>query len=87
MARSVWKGPFVDASLLRVLSTDSQEEHYTYSRRSVVLPQFVGTVVHVHNGKSHTPVRVSEDMIGHKFGEFASTRRRAIHKRKGGKKK
>ena len=87
MARSLWKGPYVDASLLRALATGPQDGCHTYSRRSVVLPQFVGSLVHVHNGKSYTAVRVSEDMIGHKFGEFATTRRRALHTRKGGKKR
>jgi small subunit ribosomal protein S19 len=78
VARSVWKGPFFDGYLLRKAerSRDSgrNEVIKIWSRRSTVLPQFVGLTFGVYNGQKHVPVLVSEDMIGHKFGEFAPTR-------------
>lgn len=78
MSRSVWKGPFVDGYLLKkaekVHSSGRKEVVKTWSRRSTILPQFVGLTFGVHNGKKFIPVLVSEDMIGHKFGEFAPTR-------------
>jgi len=78
MARSVWKGPFVDSYLLKkaAKSRDSgrNEVIKTWSRRSTILPQFVGLTFGVYNGKKHIPVSVSEDMIGHKLGEFSPTR-------------
>ncbi|MCP5322812.1 MAG: 30S ribosomal protein S19 [Candidatus Paracaedibacteraceae bacterium] len=78
MARSVWKGPFVDGYLLKkadVVRTSGRKEIIkTWSRRSTILPQFVGLTFGVHNGKKFIPVIVSENMIGHKFGEFAPTR-------------
>ena len=78
MGRSVWKGPFVDGYLLK--KAESAQEKggrapiKTWSRRSTILPQFVGLTFGVHNGHKHIPVLVTEDMIGHKFGEFAPTR-------------
>ena len=78
MARSVWKGPFVDGYLLK--KADAAREAgrnqaiRTWSRRSTILPQFVGLTFAVHNGKKHVPVLVTEDMVGHKFGEFSPTR-------------
>lgn len=104
MARSVWKGPFVDASILRRLKRDSVESAHnnahnkiikTWSRRSAILPSFVGRTFAVHNGKSHVPVHINENMVGHKLGEFAPTRpskkthsvdKKAGKKAKGGKK-
>jgi len=78
MPRSVWKGPFVDSYVLKkaAKSRDSgrNEVIKIWSRRSTILPQFVGLTFGVHNGQKHIPVSVSEDMIGHKFGEFAPTR-------------
>ena len=78
MARSVWKGPFVDGHLLKkadkVRESGRNEVIKTWSRRSTILPQFVGLTFGVYNGKKHVPVAVSEDMVGHKFGEFAPTR-------------
>lgn len=78
MARSVWKGPFVDGYLLKKAeasrSSSRNEVIKTWSRRSTVLPQFVGLTFGVHNGKKFVPVLVTENMIGHKFGEFAPTR-------------
>jgi len=78
MARSVWKGPFVDGYLLKkaenTRESGRKEIIKTWSRRSTILPQFVGMTFGVHNGKSFVPVLVSEQMIGHKLGEFAPTR-------------
>jgi small subunit ribosomal protein S19 len=78
MARSVWKGPFVDLHLLKKAEA-AQEENSTkpiktWSRRSTILPQFVGLTFNVHNGRKFVPVSVNEDMVGHKLGEFAPTR-------------
>ena len=78
MARSVWKGPFVDSFVLKkaekVRESGRNEVIKIWSRRSTILPQFVGLTFGVHNGNKHVPVLVSEDMVGHKFGEFAPTR-------------
>lgn len=78
MARSVWKGPFVDAHLLqkaeKVRASGRNEVIRSWSRRSTILPQFVGLTFGVYNGKKFVPVLVTEDMIGHKFGEFSPTR-------------
>ena len=78
MARSVWKGPFVDSYLLKnaeVASASGRNDVIKiWSRRSTILPQFVGLTFGVYNGKKHVPVAISEDMVGHKFGEFAPTR-------------
>jgi small subunit ribosomal protein S19 len=78
MARSVKKGPFVDAHLLKkievVRATNVKRPVKTWSRRSTVLPEFVGLTIAVHNGKQHIPVYVSENMVGHKLGEFSLTR-------------
>jgi small subunit ribosomal protein S19 len=78
MARSVWKGPFVDLYLLKKAETaqdaSSSAPIKTWSRRSTILPQFVGLTFSVYNGHKFIPVSVSEDMVGHKLGEFAPTR-------------
>ena len=78
MARSVWKGPFIEGSLLKkadaARESGRKEVIKTWSRRSTIIPQFVGLTFGVHNGRKFVPVLVSEDMIGHKFGEFAPTR-------------
>ena len=78
MARSVWKGPFVQLSLLKKAETaqegNSRAPIKTWSRRSTIMPQFVGLTFGVHNGQKHVPVSVSEDMVGMKLGEFAPTR-------------
>ena len=78
MARSVWKGPFVDRHLLKKVETvrsgGRKEVIKTWSRRSTILPQFVGLTFGVHNGKKFIPVLVTDQMIGHKLGEFAPTR-------------
>ena len=78
MARSIWKGPFVDLHLLKKAETAQDANQRapikTWSRRSTILPQFVGLSFNVHNGRKFIPVSVSEDMVGHKLGEFAPTR-------------
>ena len=78
MARSVWKGPFVDGYLLKKAENARQSGRNDvikiWSRRTTILPQFVGLTFGVHNGHKFIPVLVTEDMIGHKFGEFSPTR-------------
>ena len=78
MARSVWTGPFVDLHLLKkaedAQDANSNKPIQTWSRRSTILPQFVGLTFNVHNGRKFVPVSVNEDMVGHKLGEFAPTR-------------
>lgn len=78
MARSVWKGPFVDGYMLKkaeeARAASRNQVIKTWSRRSTILPQFVGLTFGVYNGNKFIPVLVTEDMIGHKFGEFAPTR-------------
>ena len=88
MTRSVWKGPFVDGFLLkkaeRVRQSSRNEIIKIWSRRSTILPQFVGLTFGVYNGQKHIPVSVTEDMIGHKFGEFSPSR--SFHGHSGDKK-
>ena len=78
MGRSVKKGPFVDAHLIKkidaVRATSDKRPIKTWSRRSTVLPDFVGLTIAVHNGKQHIPVYINENMVGHKLGEFSLTR-------------
>ncbi|MBL4595763.1 MAG: 30S ribosomal protein S19 [Robiginitomaculum sp.] len=78
MSRSVWKGPFVDGYLLKKAEKSQEDPRKaaikTWSRRSTILPQFVGLTFQVHNGRKFIPVVVTEDMIGHKLGEFSPTR-------------
>ena len=83
MARSVWKGPFVDGYLLKkaekARASGRNEIIKTWSRRSTIMPQFVGLTFGVHNGKKFLPVLVTENMVGHRLGEFAPTRKQAGH--------
>jgi small subunit ribosomal protein S19 len=78
MARSVKKGPFVDAHLMKkvdtALTNKDKRPIKTWSRRSTVVPEFIGLTIAVHNGRQHVPVYVNENMVGHKLGEFALTR-------------
>jgi small subunit ribosomal protein S19 len=78
MARSVKKGPFVDGHLAKkvevALAKNDKKPIKTWSRRSTVTPDFVGLTIAVHNGKAHMPVYISDQMVGHKLGEFALTR-------------
>ncbi|PPR46859.1 MAG: 30S ribosomal protein S19 [Alphaproteobacteria bacterium MarineAlpha5_Bin9] len=78
MTRSVWKGPFVDQTLVKkaakVSESGKREVIKTWSRRSTILPSFIGLTFSVYNGQKFIPVSVNENMVGHKFGEFAPTR-------------
>jgi small subunit ribosomal protein S19 len=78
MSRSIKKGPFVDLHLLKKVEsaqkTNDKRPIKTWSRRSTILPDFVGLTIAVHNGKQHVPVYVTENMVGHKLGEFSHTR-------------
>ena len=78
MSRSVWKGPFVDPSLLKkVEKLKSQTKPTpikTWSRKSTIIPEFIGVSLLIHNGKKFIPIKISEEMVGHKLGEFSPTR-------------
>ena len=78
MPRSIWKGPFIENGVLKSLDRPHKK---IWSRKSVILPQFEGHTFHVHNGKDFIPVLVKEEMIGHKFGEFAQTRKTFSYKK------
>jgi small subunit ribosomal protein S19 len=87
MPRSVKKGPFIDPHLLAKVaaaSSGNKRPIKTWSRRSMIIPDMVGLTIAVHNGKAHVPVLVTENMVGHKLGEFAATRMFKAH---GGDKK
>jgi small subunit ribosomal protein S19 len=83
MARSLKKGPFVDPSLQRKVeksaASGSKQVIRTWSRRSMITPEFVGLTFHVHNGKLFVPVFITENMVGHRLGEFAPTRKFTGH--------
>jgi len=76
--RSIKKGPFVDTHLIKkveqAVATSSKKPIKTWSRRSMIVPDMIGLMIAVHNGRQHVPILVTENMIGHKLGEFASTR-------------
>ena len=78
MPRSLKKGPFIDLHLMKKVETAIEKNEKrpikTWSRRSVIFPNMVGLTIAVHNGRQHVPVFVTEDMVGHKLGEFAATR-------------
>lgn len=78
MARSIKKGPFIDLHLLKKVekaqAENSKRPIKTWSRRSMVIPDMIGLMIAVHNGRQHVPVLISENMVGHKLGEFAPTR-------------
>ncbi|NOY73109.1 MAG: 30S ribosomal protein S19 [Gammaproteobacteria bacterium] len=78
MPRSIKKGPFLDLSLEKkvdqAISTNNKRPIKTWSRRSMVMPQMVGLTIAIHNGRQHVPVLITENMVGHKLGEFAATR-------------
>ena len=78
MPRSIRKGPFIDAHLAAkvtaAIATNNKRPIKTWSRRSMILPDFVGLTIAVHNGKQHVPVYITENMVGHKLGEFSHTR-------------
>ena len=83
MARSLKKGPFIDEHLMKKVKalneSDKKEVIKTWSRRSTIYPEFIGHTFAVHNGKEFIPVYVTEDMVGHKLGEFAQTRKFGGH--------
>ena len=83
MARSLKKGPFIDESLMKKIKTlnesNKKEVVKTWSRRSTIYPDFIGHTIAVHNGKDFIPVYITEDMVGHKLGEFALTRKAGGH--------
>ena len=89
MARSIKKGPFVDLHLMKKVeaarATNDRRPIKTWSRRSMILPDFVGLTIAVHNGKQHVPVYITENMVGHKLGEFAPTRQFRGHTTKSDK--
>ena len=78
MARAVWKGPFVEESLIEKVekqkNVTNKKPIKTWSRKSTIIPDFVGTSFLIYNGKKFIPITISEDMVGHKLGEFAPTR-------------
>jgi small subunit ribosomal protein S19 len=83
MARSLKKGPFIDESIMKKIqklnAENKKEVVKTYSRRSTIFPDFVGHTIAIHNGKDFIPVYITEDMVGHKLGEFALTRKNGGH--------
>ena len=83
MARSLKKGPFIDESLMKKIvklnESGKKEVVKTWSRRSTIFPEFIGHTIAVHNGKDFIPVYITEDMVGHKLGEFALTRKAGGH--------
>ena len=84
MSRSLWKGPFIDNYLFILSQKNIQlnRKIKIWSRRSMILPEFLNQNFEIHNGKQFVSLQVTEDMIGHKFGEFASTRKKTLHKKK-----
>ena len=78
MSRSVWKGPFVDPSLIKKVEQQKTKGTSvpikTWSRKSTIIPEFIGTSFLIHNGKKFIPIKISEEMVGHKLGEFSPTR-------------
>tara|TARA_B100001179_G_C18276990_1_gene269340 strand:- start:99 stop:443 length:345 start_codon:yes stop_codon:yes gene_type:complete len=83
MSRSVWKGPFVDPNLIKKVEKLKDKTNKspikTWSRRSTIIPEFVGHSFLIHNGKKFIPIKISEDMVGHKLGEFSPTRQFSGH--------
>ena len=83
MTRSVWKGPFVDPNLLKKVEKQKNETGRkpikTWARKSTIIPDFVGISFLIHNGKKFIPITISEDMVGHKLGEFSPTRQFSGH--------
>ena len=83
MARSLYKGPFIDTHLLKKVevaaASNDRKPIKTWSRRSMVIPEMVGLTISVYNGRQHIPVLINEDMVGHKLGEFSPTRLFSAH--------
>lgn len=80
MTRSIWKGPFIDYHLLEKINKHKKIK--TWSRRSMIVPELIGLTIEIYNGKKFIPCTVTEDMVGHKLGEFSLSRKIAIHKKK-----
>lgn len=79
MAWSYYKGPYVDYSLKRLLDKNKSKKNI-WSRNSIILPEFIGKRVNIHNGFNFKSIQIKEEMVGHKYGEFAPTRKRVKHK-------
>ena len=83
MSRSVWKGPFVDPSLIKKVEKQRKEGASTpiktWSRKSTIIPEFIGISFLIHNGKKFIPIKISDEMVGHKLGEFSPTRQFSGH--------
>ena len=83
MSRSIWRGPFVDPSLIKKVEKQKGSENKipikTWSRKSTIIPDFVGHSFLIHNGKKFIPIKISEEMVGHKLGEFSPTRQFSGH--------
>ena len=83
MARAIWKGPFVEESLIKKVEKQKKDTNRkpikTWSRKSTIIPDFVGTSFLIYNGKKFIPITISEDMVGHKLGEFVLTRTFRMH--------
>lgn len=83
MSRSVWKGPFVDPSLIKLVEKQKNKGTTTpiktWSRKSTIIPEFIGISFLIHNGKKFIPIKISEEMVGHKLGEFSPTRQFSGH--------
>ena len=83
MSRSVWKGPFVDPSLLKKVEKLKNQSNptpiKTWSRKSTIIPEFIGISFLIYNGKKFIPIKISEEMVGHKLGEFSPTRQFSGH--------
>ena len=90
MSRSVWKGPNINEKLYKkvtsALAKKSNQQIKTWARSCAIIPDFIGAVINVHNGKTHVPVFITENMVGHKLGEFAPTRKYKVKTlKKGGR--
>ena len=83
MSRSVWKGPFVEESLIKkvekIKNNPNRKPIKTWSRKSTIIPEFIGYSFLIHNGKKFIPIKISEEMVGHKLGEFSPTRQFSGH--------
>tara|TARA_B100001123_G_C14902077_1_gene864243 strand:- start:217 stop:594 length:378 start_codon:yes stop_codon:yes gene_type:complete len=83
MSRSIWKGPFVDPSLIKKVELQKNQTNKspikTWSRKSTIIPEFIGVSFLIHNGKKFIPIKISDEMVGHKLGEFSPTRQFSGH--------
>jgi len=85
MSRAKWKGPYIQKNLLEKIlkiKFSSQNELYTNSRKSKIIPQFINLNFHIHNGKTFSKIKITNEMVGYKLGEFAPTRKRFSYKKK-----